>query len=139
MACGCNGMALIYTVMDSPSPVLAGGTIPGGTIVRRYGAATQSGNGVVVYETGYYNVDVNVVYTPVTTGVNTISLYDNGVEIPGALATVYGTANIPQQVTLHAMIRVIRCGEPHTITTVSAAAATIGLETVRVEKVKVYA
>lgn len=134
-----NGAALIYSVTNGPIAVLANGTVPGGAIIRRYGPVSQTASGVVVYESGYYDIDLNITLEPVAAGNITVTLLDNGVEIPGATALALGAPTVPVQFAIPAMIRTYRCGEPHNITVVLSAAATVTNSALRVERVRVNA
>lgn len=83
----------IYTA-DPSSTVLtlstaAGTAIPLGTTVRRFGCnAVLSGNGVLLKDQGYFDVDASVTFTPTAAGAYTVTLFKDGGAVPGATQTV---------------------------------------------------
>lgn len=83
----------IYTA-DPSSTVLtlstaAGTAIPLGTTVRRFGCnAVLSGNGILLKGQGYFDVDASVTFTPTAAGAYTVTLFKDGVAVPGATQTV---------------------------------------------------
>lgn len=82
----CN--SILFTAMTSPTTVAAGGDIPLGNVVRRYGCgATLSGNAISLNGDGYYDADVSVTVIPAAAGTITATLLQDGVAIPGATAS----------------------------------------------------
>lgn len=80
--------SLIYCVNGSSQNVLADGTVNFGTIIRRYGCNLNLvGEGVEVRGGGYYSFLANIVLAPAAAGEVTATLYKDGVQIPGAIAT----------------------------------------------------
>lgn len=81
----------IYTA-DPSSTVLtlstaAGTAIPLGTTVRRFGCnAVLSGNGILLKGQGYFDVDASVTFTPTAAGAYTVTLFKDGVAVPGCHA-----------------------------------------------------
>lgn len=85
------GRSLIQTVNQSEQAVAVNGIFTLGTVQRRYGRdLALSGNGIEATGTGYYSIDASVSVAPTAAGPVTVALYDNGVQVPGAIA--YGTA-----------------------------------------------
>ena len=81
------GKSLIQVVNQSSQSVALQSVVDLGTTVRRYGCNLRlSGNGVEASSEGYYKVDCNVSIAPTVAGPVTVALYDNGVQIPGAIA-----------------------------------------------------
>lgn len=126
----CN--SAIYTANQSPYPTTLtaqqpSSTLELGTTVRRFGRnLALSGNGILVSGEGYYDVSVNVVATPEATGDYTITLYKDGVAIPGATQTITASAagavisfNIP------AIVRLQCCDSSATLTAVLTTTATL--------------
>lgn len=86
--------ALMFTVNDTPQTVSDGGALMPGSIRRRYGAGLDlSGNGFLIGGPGYYKITVCATMTPSAAGTATISVSQNGTDIPGVTAseTVSGT------------------------------------------------
>lgn len=83
----------INTALTTPTTVLAGGTIPLGAIIRRFGCGMDvNGNGLTIREPGYYDVDVSVTVLPTAATPITATLLRDGVAVPGATATAVPTA-----------------------------------------------
>lgn len=83
--------SLIQTVNQSEQNVAANSIISLGSVLRRFGCNLRlSGNAIEINGEGYYKVDANVSVAPTEAGPVTVALYENGVQIPGAIA--YGTA-----------------------------------------------
>lgn len=126
----------IYTVMNAPADVVAGGVVPLGAINRRFGCGLDlNGNGISMYHAGYYDADVNLTVLPVAAGPITATLYVDGVAYPGAIAT--GTAAAaadPVNLNISALIRNV-CAGVRTLTVVLDAAATVNNAAVTVLKV----
>ena len=127
----------INTVMSTPTAVLAGGTIPLGTIIRRYGQGIeQNGNGLTIFEPGYYDVTVSITALPTAATAITATLLRDGVAVPGAVATVTpAAAGADVNMTLKALVRhTCDCGAK-TLTVALNAAATVANMAVVIERV----
>ena len=118
--------AAIYTVNNTPVSVLAGGAVPMGAAVRRYGCGISlNGNSVQLGEAGYYDVDVNLTVQPVAAGAITATLYVDGAAYPGAVATsTAAAAGDDVQLVIPAIVRAM-CNSVHALTVVLSAAATV--------------
>ena len=116
----------IYTVMNTPVSVLAGGSVPLGAAVRKYGCGIEvNGNAIQLMAPGYYDVDVNLTLQPVAVGSITATVYVDGVAYPGAVGTTTATAAADDvQIVIPTLIRVA-CNTMRTITVVLSAAATV--------------
>lgn len=85
------GRSLIQTINQSEQAIAENGVFTLGTVQRRYGRDLRlSGNGIEATGTGYFSIDASVSVAPTAAGPVTVALYDNGVQVPGAIA--YGTA-----------------------------------------------
>ena len=101
----------IYTV-NADVAVAEGGTIPLGSIVRRYGSCIDlNGNGVTLSESGSYHVAVSVTAEPTTAGPISIDLLQDGNPVPGAVASgVAAAAGDPVPLAFTALVRLAcRC------------------------------
>lgn len=86
------GRSLIQTANQSSQAVAANSIISLGSTQRRFGCNLRlSGNGIEVNGEGYYTADCCVSVTPTSAGPVTVALYNNGVQIPGAIA--YGAVS----------------------------------------------
>lgn len=82
------GRSLIQTVNQSTQEVAENGIISLGSVVRRYGCNQWlSGDALEINGDGYYKIDGAVVIAPTAAGDVTVALFDNGIQIPGAIAT----------------------------------------------------
>ena len=85
-------MSLINIITNTEETVASGGSIPLTTITRRTGCALNlNSNSVVISKPGYYILDANVTFEAQAEGTETISVYKNGVLIPGATITLAAT------------------------------------------------
>lgn len=84
--------SLIQTANQSSQAVAANSIISLGSTQRRFGCNLRlSGNGIEVNGEGYYKATCCVSVAPTVAGPVTIALYNNGVQIPGAIA--YGAVS----------------------------------------------
>lgn len=83
--------SLIQTTNQTTQSIAENSIISLGSVQRRFGCNLRlSGNAVEAVGEGYYTVSATVSVAPAATGPVTVAIYDNGVQIPGAIA--YGTA-----------------------------------------------
>lgn len=82
------GKSLIQVTNQSPQNVELNGIITLGSVLRRYGCNCRlSGNAVEVKGEGYYEIDACVTVEPTATGTVTVALYNNGVQVQGAISS----------------------------------------------------
>lgn len=110
----------IYTANTTTQAVAVGGTIALGSIIRRFGCSVNlNGNGINLKDGGYYDVDVSVTAAPTAIGTVTVTLFRNGVAVPGATASAaVSTANNPVNLSIAALVRENCCGDDSTLTIV---------------------
>ena len=83
--------SLIQTTNTTSSYVALNGTIPLGSVLRRFGCNCRlNGNKIEIEGTGYYTVTATVSLQPEAAGAVSVALYENNVAVPSAVAT--GTA-----------------------------------------------
>ena len=122
--------AAIYTANANAQTVAAGGTLALGSIVRRFGndrccnpIVNLVNNGITLGECGYYDVTVSAIDEPTAEGEVTLTLYQDGVAIPGAVSTNTAAASDDAtSVSVNAIVRVVGCATS-TITAVLTAGA----------------
>ena len=122
MSCKSN----IYAVNTTSAAVVANGTLPLSTIVRRYGcAANLSGNSVSLSESGYYLVNISATFTAPAAGVVSIALQDDGVAVTGATAstTITTASTEVRTLNLTAIVRVFCNSAPDALTIVNTGVA----------------
>jgi hypothetical protein len=117
----------IYTASTGPVTVASGGTIPLGSVIRKYGCdIALNGNAITCSERGYYDVDVSITANPTVAGTVTATLYNNGVAVPGATASgSVTTAGNPVALPINALVRVPCCGNAATLSLVLTGNASI--------------
>lgn len=131
--------SLIQTANQSSQAVAVNSIINLGSTQRRFGCNLRlSGNGIEVNGEGYYTIDCDVSVSPTAAGNVTVAVYNNGAQIPGAIA--YGsvsTAANPTSLSINATIRQgCCCDSADNLTVVLlAGAGTVNNVSVRVEKV----
>ena len=99
--------SLIQVTNQSSQAVALNSIITPGSTQRRYGCNCRlSGNGIELDGAGYYTVDANITAAPTAAGTVTVALYNNGVQVPGAISSAStGTAGNPVNVSIIATIR----------------------------------
>lgn len=84
------GKSLIQTTNQTTQTVADNGILSLGSVLRRYGCNCRlSGNAIEIVGEGYYKVDAQVSVEPTAEGNVTVALYNNGVQVQGAIA--YGS------------------------------------------------
>ena len=130
--------SLIQLADQSRQTVAENSIIGLGAVQRRFGCNCRlSGNAVELSGEGYYTIECNVTAAPTAAGPVTVALFENGAQIPGAIA--YGTAAAAgDQVTLPIQATVRQgccCDSADQITCVLIdGAGTVQNVTMRVEK-----
>lgn len=127
----------IYTANAATQAVAIGGTLALGSIIRRFGCSVNlNGNGITLSEPGYYNVDASIVVAPTAAGTVTVTLFQDGVAVPGAVASATTTAaadavtlNIPALVrvmcTSNSILTLVLTGAASSVTNVAVVAEKI--------------
>lgn len=122
MSCKSN----IYAVNTTSASVVANGTLPLSTTVRRYGcSANLSGNSISLSDAGYYLVIVNATFTAPVAGTVALTLQDDGVVVPGATAstTITTATTEVRSLSLAATVRVFCNSAPDALTIVNTGVA----------------
>lgn len=101
----------IYVANTGTQSVPVDGTISLGSIIRRFGCGVDlNGTGITISEPGYYEVNVSVTVAPTAIGPVTVTLLNNGVAVPGAIASeAVSTANNHTNLSFDSIVRVF-CG-----------------------------
>ena len=128
----------IYTANTASTVVPVGSAISLGSIIRRFGCGVSyNGGAISLNDRGYYDIDVGVTFTAADAGNVTITVYQDGVAVPGATATATITTATTQveSVTIPTIVRVINsCASSQITVVVSGTAATFSNVAVTVEK-----
>ena len=127
----------LYAAMQTPTAVAVDGVIPLGSLIRRYGCDVAiNGNAVNITGAGYYDVDASVTVTPAAAGTVTITLYKDGVAVPGATASETAAANGTVDLSIPALVRQVCCAAGSALTLVlTGAAATVNNVALRVQRI----
>ena len=127
----------LYAAMQTPTAVAVDGIIPLGSLIRRYGCdVALNGNAVNITGAGYYDVDASVTVSPAAAGTVTITLYKDGVAVPGATASETAAANGTVDLSIPALVRQVCCAAGSALTLVlTGAAATVNNVALRVQRI----
>lgn len=127
----------LYAAMQTDTAVTAGGVIPLGSLIRRYGCdIALNGNAVNLTGTGYYDVDASITATLTAAGTVTVTLYKDGVAVPGATASETGTASGTVNLNIPALVRQACCVSGSALSLVlTGAAATVNNVALRVQRI----
>lgn len=127
----------LYAAMQTPTAVAIDGVIPLGSLIRRYGCdVALNGNAVNITGAGYYDVDASVTVTPTAAGTVTITLYKDGVAVPGATASETAAANGTVDLNIPALVRQVCCAAGSALTLVlTGVAATVDNVALRVQRI----
>lgn len=117
--------SLIQVANQSQQNVAANSIISLGSVQRRFGCNLRlSGNGIEVEGQGYYTIDADVTVAPTAAGTVTVAIYNNGVQIPGAIASgSVSTAANPVTLPINTSIRQGCCDPADNLTCVLVAGA----------------
>jgi hypothetical protein len=98
----------IYVANPNIQDVVVDGLINLGSVYRRFGCNVNlaTANSIRLDGAGYYDIDASFTVAPTAIGDATITLFKNGVAIPGATATESATvANVPVNLSINCLIR----------------------------------
>ena len=117
--------SLIQTANSSQQNVAVNSIISLGSTLRRYGCNCRlNGDAIELRGEGYYTIDVDITVTPTAAGNVTVTLFRDGVAIPGATATAtVGTAGNTVTLPITTTVRVGCCNGDSSITAVLIAGA----------------
>ena len=127
----------LYAAMQTPTAVAVDGVIPLGSLIRRYGCdVALNGNAVNITGAGYYDVDASVTVSPAAAGTVTVTLYKDGVAVPGATASETAAANGTVDLNIPALVRQVCCEAGSALTLVlTGVAATVNNVALRVQRI----
>ena len=127
--------AIIYMANTNSQPLTTSNLVNFGNIVHRQSCCIQSnGSSPVLSGQGYYEIDTNLTITPTTNGTVVVTMYENGVAIPGAVASFSGIADSIYTVSIPGITK-IKCWCDKVITvTVTGVRATVGNAGIEVTK-----
>lgn len=99
--------SLIQVANQSVQAINENSIINLGSTQRRFGCNLRlSGNAIEVSGEGYYPINAAVSVAPTEAGAVTVALYNNGVQVPGAIA--YGYASTAAQPVTVPIVTTIR-------------------------------
>lgn len=137
--------AALYTVNANAQTVAAGGSLALGTIARRFGNTrcctpvinlAASGGSISLNECGYYLVTVDVTDAPTAAGAVTVTLYQDGAPVSGAVATNTAAAGSDAtSVSVTAIVRVLNCTTSALTAVLTAGAGSVTNVAVSVVKI----
>ena len=102
----------LFCINLSEPTLNEGASVPLGSTIRRFGPNIRlDGTGILVKDSGYYDIEASFTVTPSATGIVTIQLYQDGVAVPGGLASATVAAtDTTVNLNILAIIRVQGCG-----------------------------
>lgn len=131
--------AAIYAINPTTGTVVTdGGTVPFTQVVRRFGCALGvDNNNVVLKDRGYYYVDADITAVATAVGDIVVSLYQDGVVVPGAVYTS-SVAAIGDVVTIpvSAIVRKTGCECNNSVLTVVVSGQGVTLDTATIAVIK---
>lgn len=126
----------LYMANTSTQTVVVGGQINFGSIIRRFGQnISGSGSVINLNGMGYYDVDTNINILATAAGTVTITLYKDGVAIPGATASVIVASGEEVQVSIPCLVREKCCCESSITAIVSGIGTDIANASIVVSKI----
>lgn len=127
----------VFTAMQTPTVVAVNGDVPLGSLIRRYGNDIElNGNAVNLTGAGYYDVDASISIAPIAAGTVTVTLFKDGVPVPGANASAALAAGTVGDLNITALVRQVCCAAGTALTLVlSGAAATVSNVALRVRRI----
>lgn len=99
--------SIISTYTAGGTSLAAGANVPLGTTTHRCGKVAQSGDGIRITSTGYYDVDALVGFVPTAANNVTVSMLVDGVAI--AKNTISATAGANIVVPISTAIKISCC------------------------------
>lgn len=127
--------SVLYSANTNSQTVAINGIINFGTIIRRYGCnCNLSGGNAVISGTGYYNIDTAFTFTASDAGTAVITLFNDGVAIPGATVSFTTAANSIYAVSIPAIIRQMCCCNSTITAIVTGVAGTVNNASILVSK-----
>lgn len=134
--------SVLYAAMQTPTAVAVGGVIPLGSLIRRYGCdVSLNGNAVNItggnQSAGYYDVDASLTVAPAAAGTVTVTLFKDGVAVPGATASATAAAaDDALDINITALVRQVCCAAGSALTLVlTGAAASVDNVALRVQRI----
>lgn len=126
----------LYGANTSEQALAVDGVISFGNIIRRFGNAVLlvAGN-IVNTGAGYYDIDANFTFEGTATGTATITLYKDGIAIPGAVISHSTEADTVYNATIPALVRNVCCNESTITAVVTGVAVNVLNASVVVKKV----
>lgn len=119
----------------SQATTATGTTLNFGTAVRRYGCNVgMSGGNIIVSGSGYYDVDVSLMFTAGGAGTAQVQVLKDGTAITGATATVTTADATSYAISVPCVVRNTCCCESTISVVVSGVAGTVTNSSAVVEK-----
>ena len=132
----------LYAAMQTPTAVAVDGVIPLGSLIRRYGCdVALNGNAVNItggnQSASSYDVDASLTVAPAAVGTVTVTLFKDGVAVPGATASATAAAaDDALDLNITALVRQVCCAAGSALTLVlTGAAATVNNVALRVQRI----
>ena len=131
----CNN-SLIYMSTPTSAEILADGTLPLSTIVRRRGMSIQNQSDSIVLGTaGYYKVTASVTFTATAPADVTVVARKNGIDIVGLTGTetITTATTETRTITISGIVRVFYNDGVATITLINASEVAITASNIAID------
>lgn len=131
----CNN-SLIYMSTPTSAEILAEGTLPLSTIVRRRGMSIQSQSDSIVLGTaGYYKITASVTFTATAPADITVVARKNGIDIVGLTGTetITTATTETRMITISGIVRVFCNDGVATITLINASDVAITASNIAID------
>lgn len=127
--------SVIYMANTTQQSVVVDSVVNFGNIVRKYGCSLSESDGnVIIKNTGYYSIETNFTFVPSADGTLIITLYKDGIAIPGAETIGTVATSSTYSFTIPAIIRNMCCCESTITAKISGVSGVISNASIAVEK-----
>lgn len=127
--------SLIQVVNPFTQAVAVDGGISLGSVARRFGCNLKlTGNSIAASGDGYYAIDAAVTVEPTAEGTVTVGVFNNGVQLQGAIASASATAGDPVTLPIVGTIRNMNCVDSNLTLVLLNGAGNVTNVSMRVEK-----
>lgn len=127
--------SLLYAANSNAQTVVAGNSINFGNVVRKFGNnLNMSGGNIIESGAGYYAHDAHFRIAGTTAGEFAIQMYQDGVAIQGAIATVTTAAGSEHNLTIPFVTRTFCCRQSEISAVVAGVTADVVTASIVSEK-----
>lgn len=126
--------SIVYATNTSTQTVAVNGSISFGTPIRRNGYNCNVFNDGIIEGAGLYEVLTNITIAGAAAGTATVTLYKDGLAIPGAQATIPTTTSSVDTISIPCIVRNSCCKESIISAVVTGVGITVNNASIIIEK-----